>query len=502
MADYDAIVIGAGMGGLSASALLANHGLKVLVLEQSGRIGGCCSTFERNGYRHDVGASIVEIIQPIEKVFKMMGTTFQKEVDLIPCDPLFSVMYRNGERITIEKSLEATGEVISSLSAADGLRWKDFCNYYNEMMTVLIDALFFDAADTFGDMGRMMKKNPKLRKFLPTFLVTYQDMFEKYFKSEKVLDTMAYQSLYMGMPPALTPGPFSMIPYTEHAGIWYPRGGMIRIPEALLRCGKKKGLEIRMNSPVEKLIIRKRRACGVRLEDGREISARIVVSDVNPKTLYQKMIGEEHIPWLTRRGVRSLELGKSLCMIYVGLKSRPKLDAHHSYTAVSMKEVNDFWTKHVETGVMLPAEKNYGLICWTSHSDDSLAPKGHHVLNVIPESFYRLKGTNWDSFKDRFVEEYLNYVSRDLVPGLKDQITQVIASSPMDYERALRLPEGALYAFHQDATHQAVLRPSAKSKCIEGLYLCGSGTHPGGGVPTTTASGMIAYNKIVEHERV
>ncbi|MBN1636762.1 MAG: NAD(P)/FAD-dependent oxidoreductase [Deltaproteobacteria bacterium] len=502
MADYDAIIIGAGLGGLSSGALLAHQGLKVLVLEQSDRIGGCCSTFERNGYKHDVGASIVEIIQPIEKVFELLGTKFQDEVDLIPCDPLFSVMYRNGERITIEKSLEATGEVISSLSAEDGRHWKDFCDYFQEMMDVLIDALFFVPADTFGDMANMIKKNPKLLKFLPTFLVTYQDLFQKYFKSNKVLDTMAYQSLYMGMPPALTPGPFAMIPFTEHSGIWYPRGGMIKIPEALLRCGQKDGLEIRMKAGVKKVVVKGGRSQGVVLEDGGEITSRIVVSNVNPQRLYLELIGEEHLPWLTKRGVKSLVLGKSLCMIYVGLDSKPDLDAHHSYTAVSMQEVNDFWTNHVETGIMLPAEKNYGLICWTSHSDDSLAPKGHHVINVIPESFYHLKGTNWDAYKDQFVDDYLDYVSRDLVPDLKGQITQVIASSPMDYERNLRLPEGSLYAFNQDATHQAVFRPSAKSKCIDGLYLSGSGTHPGGGVPTTIASGMIAYNKILQNEKV
>jgi phytoene desaturase len=370
------------------------------------------------------------------------------------------------------------------------------------LSTVAIDALFFDAADNMWDMARLVKKNPKLLKYLHTFMLTYQDLFLKFFKSNKVLDTLAYQSLYMGMPPALTLGPFAMIPYTEHKGIWYPRGGMIKIPEAFLRCGRKDGLEIRLHSPVDRVMIRKGRACGVHLEDGSEISSKVVVSDVNPKMLYQDMIGEEHLPWLVKRGVRSLELGKSLCMIYVGLDGKPDLDAHHSYIAVSMREVNDFWINNVEKGILLPAEKNYGLICWTSHSDDSLAPEGHHVLNIIPESFYRLKDTDWDSVKDRYVEEYIDYVSDNLVPGLKNHITQAVASSPLDYERSLRLPEGALYSFNQDLAHEAVFRPSAKSKCIKGLYLCGSGTHPGGGVPTTAASGMIAFNKILKYEKL
>lgn len=500
MADYDVIVIGAGLGGLSAGALLAHAGYKVLILEQSDRIGGCCSTFERDGYRHDVGASIVEITQPIELVFRTLGTSFHEEVELIPCDPLFSVMYRNGERLTIEKSIEATGEVISSISPQEGRRWFDFCNYCSDLMDVLLDALLCAPADTLGDMARMIRKNPKLLKYLPTFLITYQDLIQRYFKDERVLRTMAYQSLYLGMPPGLVPGAFAMIPYSEHRGIWYPRGGMIRIPEALLGVGQAHGLEIRMESPVAKVVVRNRRAEAVVLEDGSEISGRLIVSNVNPKMLYTQLIGLEHLPPLVRRGVQSLRLGKSLCMIYVGLDTKPPLDAHHSFTAVSMQEVNEFWTNHVKTGVMLPAEKNYGLVCWPSFSDDTLAPPGHHVINVIPESFYRLAGTDWDTFKDTFVEEYLSYISDKLVPGLKDHITHAVASSPLDYERYLRLPEGALYCFDQDATHQAVLRPSAKSKAIKNLYLCGSGTHPGGGVPTTIASGYIAYTQILRHE--
>ncbi|MRS04771.1 FAD-binding protein, partial [bacterium] len=93
MSDVDVIVIGAGLGGLSSGALLAHQGRRVLVLEQSNRVGGCCSTFEKNGFHCDVGASIVEIIQPIEKVFKLLGTELHKELDLIPCDPIMSFIF-------------------------------------------------------------------------------------------------------------------------------------------------------------------------------------------------------------------------------------------------------------------------------------------------------------------------------------------------------------------------------------------------------------------------
>ena len=126
MSDYDVVVIGAGLGGLSSGALLASQGRKVLVLEQGERIGGCCSTFERDGYHFDTGASIVEIIEPMQRAFKMMGTTLEQEVDLINCDPVMTSIYKDGTHVTYPLSAAKTGEVISAIDAADGRRWKDF----------------------------------------------------------------------------------------------------------------------------------------------------------------------------------------------------------------------------------------------------------------------------------------------------------------------------------------------------------------------------------------
>ena len=109
MPDYDVIVIGGGLGGLSSGALLARQGRRVLVLEQSSQVGGCCSTFEKDGFHFDVGASIVEIIQPIEKVFKLLGVKLQEEIDLISCDPIMTYLFENGQRITYPLSAEKTG---------------------------------------------------------------------------------------------------------------------------------------------------------------------------------------------------------------------------------------------------------------------------------------------------------------------------------------------------------------------------------------------------------
>ncbi|MGV8027225.1 MAG: phytoene desaturase family protein [Anaerolineaceae bacterium] len=108
---------------------------------------------------------------------------------------------------------------------------------------------------------------------------------------------------------------------------------------------------------------------------------------------------------------------------------------------------------------------------------------------------------NWDDLKEEYIQKELDYYSRFAMPGLKEHVQYVECSTPLDYERRLCLPEGAIYAFQQDLTAQAIFRPAARSKNIRGLYLTGASTHPGGGVPSTIASGMIAANLIEKYEQ-
>jgi phytoene desaturase len=498
MADYDVVVIGAGLGGLSAGALLAHQGRKVLVVEQSERIGGCCSTFEKDGFHFDTGASIVEIIPPIEKAFALMGTTFQKEVDLISCDPIMSVIRKDGTQVTYPVSVEKTGQIIAEMSPEDGKRWFEFAKFCQEMMDVTLDTIFAEPADSLSDMLAMLRKNPKLVKFLPTFMISYQDLISRYFKNPRVQETMMYQSLYFGHPPVITPGAYGMVPYTEHVGIYYPRGGMIKIPEALARVGQRNGMELRLNTKVSQVMVRQGRAYGVVLEDGTAITASIVVSNVNAKTLYLKMIGEQHLPRLAANGIKSYKYSIAAPMIYLGLNKSPELKSHHSVYAISPHELNEYQWNNVDQGVL--PNRHFGLICWPSYSDDSLAPRGKHVLNIIPDGFYHLKGTNWDAEKSGHMERVIDFIEKTAVPGLRDSIEVMECASPLDYERRLLLPEGAIYSLQQDLTAQAMFRPATRSKSIQGLYLTGSSTHPGGGVPSTIASGVIASRLIEKYE--
>ncbi|HEY9161657.1 MAG TPA: NAD(P)/FAD-dependent oxidoreductase [Desulfomonilia bacterium] len=499
MSDYNVIVIGAGCGGLSAGAQLAKNGRKVLVLEQTERIGGCCSTYEQEGFRFDIGASIVEAPDLLNRAFGRLGTTLEKEVDLIECDPIYTVILQDGSRITIPKSMAGTEDAIRAHEPDDVEGWRKYSTLMDNFRNTLND-FFTSPVLTLSDMGKIIKDSPAMLKYGSLFISSYQDVLNKYFKNEKVKESMAYQTFFIGLPPELAPGIFAVIPFQEHDGLYYVRGGMIGIPEALRRCGEKEGMEVRLKTKVKKVIIRNKRAVGVKLEDGTEISADVVVSDINAKTLYLEMIGEDQLPWLARIGIKSYETAIAVPMLYLGVNYTPPLNSHHTLVTVPMEEMNDFWWTDYRTGGF--TRRQFAIVSWTSQSDPKLAPKGKHVLILtLPPSLRTCGNRSWDEAKPEMIEKYIDYYSKRAIPGLKEHVDVAELATPLDFERRLGTPDGAIYALRQDMLNETVLRPAAKSKSLEGLYLVGASTHPGGGVPTTIASGIIATDLIEKYEK-
>jgi phytoene desaturase len=496
MPDYDVVVIGAGLGGISSAALLAHAGFKTVVLEQADVVGGCCSTFEHKGFKFDTGASVTMIIQPIQAIFQRLGKELEEYIDLIPCDPIYSVYAFDGSRFTIPTDIDAATEVIASIAPEDVEGWKkytriglDMVDSMGEMMTTPMN--------TFGEAMRLQMKTPGLLRNMPYFFRSHQGVTMQFFKNPVVQSTVAFQSYYAGAPPDLGMGMMGFIALCEHLGIYYPRGGMIGIPEGIRKAGEESGLEVRFNTKVDKILLDGKRACGVLLEDGTEITSRIVISNINAKVTYLKLIGPEVLPGWAKKAIGSYKLSMGGPMIYVALDTRPPLEAHHNICTGHVDDFNKIWHEYYARGVR-PRSSGW-LISWPTESDPDMAPEGHHVFNFVwggPAPYAPL-GDNWDRLKPAFTEEAIGVLEREVMPDIRDHLKVVEVSTPLDYERRLLTPQGGYYGLFLDIFSSAMFRPNPRSRIIKNLYLAGSSTCLGGGVPTTLASGIIASDYVI-----
>ncbi|MBN2026912.1 MAG: phytoene desaturase [Actinobacteria bacterium] len=495
MPDYDVVVIGGGIGGLSAAALCQKAGMKTLVLEQSDRIGGCCSTYEVEGFHFDVGASVVEVTRAFEELFKRLGMEREKYIPLTTVDPIYDYCDNTrGVRFAYPTSVEDTARIIAEFSPEDAKAFLAFAEDYTPKIKGLVDNFFYAPSIGFLDTIKLIVKYPQMLSVLPMFVQTHQKIVAKYFKNDDVLASMAFQSFYAGMPPDMCAGLYAIVGLLEHEGIYYPEGGMIRIPAGIQQAFEDLGGETRFGARALRVMVEGRTARGVELWDGTQITAGSVVGAINAKKLYEDLVGREHIPWHVWRGVQSLVLSMPCPMIYLGVDYEPPLRAHHTLTLTDPQVMNDYWSDYYLKGKMYEVDGRpevMGLISWASKIDPSLAPPGKHVLTHMGLAPYNLAGNDWDRYKEQYIDDAIATIERYIIPDLSEHVVYRDMATPKDLERMLLHPGGAVYGIQTDISHMAVFRPANRSKCIRNLYLAGASTHPGGGVPAVVAGGII-----------
>jgi phytoene desaturase len=497
MADYDVIVIGGGLGGISAAALCAKNGFKTVMFEQCDVVGGCCSSFDFEGYRFDTGASIIMLTETIQAIFELMGRRMEDYIELFPCDPIYQVIGHDGSRFNMPMDIAEATSVIERVAPGDVEGWKEFTRIGLSMLEAIGD-MMMTPMNTLQEMARMQSEHHDMMRYMQYFLLSHQSVTQKFFKDPVMQSFVGFQSYYAGAPPYLGLGILGFIALMQHLGSYYPKGGMIALPGSLQKVGEEFGLEVRSGTKVEKIIVESGRARGVRLEDGSVVSSKMVLSNANAKVTYLKMVGPEHLkPWAIR-AIDSYELSMPIPMIYVGIDTKPPLPAHHTICTGPLEEANRNWHDYYKKGIN--PEPCGSLLSWPTESDPELAPEGHHVLNFVwggPYPYAPL-GDNWDRLKPAIKESAVKELERIVMPDIADHIKVMEVSTPLDFERRLLSPQGAIYGLFLDITTMSLFRPNPRSRVVKDLYLSGASTCMGGGVPTTLASGVIASNYILE----
>jgi phytoene dehydrogenase-like protein len=508
---YDAIVIGAGHNGLTAAAYLARAGLSTLVLERRDIVGGCCVTEEiAPGCRVSTTSYIASMLRP--EVISELGLA-SHGLRMIPCDPAIQVPFPDGQVVPWWVDRSRAQKEFSKISAKDAARFvqvddqlKKLARYLQPFFMEPPPEIDTSTMKGWADLFRVGKRfrgisSREISQLVSFLTGSLGEFLDNNYESEKMKTMFLANNVYGKHGGPYQPGTaigllFHLLSGGEHEvqGFYgHVMGGMGSITQALAAAGKKLGVEIRTSAPVARIEARDGRARSVVLEDGTEIRARMILSNADPKRTFLGMVDAKELPEDFLFAVRGIKMQGPCAKVNMVLSEEPRFTGT-SPTATALER-----TFYTLVSSLAFAERCYDIAkfgdipeeLWvdcvvSSNADDSLAPPGKHILTCFVQYVpYHLREGNWDAKRellgDRVVKKIAEYA-----PNVPGAIVARQVLTPLDLERTYGLTEGNI--FHGDLRLEQLffMRPvpgwSQYRTPLAGLYLCGAGAHPGGGV--------------------
>lgn len=522
--NYDVIVVGAGHNGLTCAAYLAKSGLRVLVLERREVIGGATLTEEFHpGYRNSVFSYLVSLLDRgvIEDLaLERYGLTLLHRpggaLSILPQDHMY-----------LPRDTAKAQEAIARFSKADAEAYPAFESMLEDMGN-LVRNIARTIPPNFGggiaDLWRLIKTANGFRQLSAqrqmelTELMTMSigDFLDRWFESDPVKGMYGFEGIIGNFADAYTPGTAYVLLHhvfgeiDGRTGAWaYARGGMGAIAESLANSAKAAGAEILTGTGVAEIAIEKGRATGVKLDDGRHFGATCIAANTHPKVLFGSLIDPALTPPEFQRRIAGYRSESATFRMNVALSELPRFDSldHDERGLAAMKNTIDICPSLDYINAAYSDAKNQGWaakpvvsMCIPTLLDDSLAPPNCHVMSLFCQHFRRElpDGQNWDDVKDAVADTIIDTVAA-YAPNFKASIVGRQINSPLDIERKLNMIGGDIFHGKLSLDQIFSLRPVAghadHRMPVKGVYLCGSGAHPGGGVsgiPGKNAAKIVA----------
>jgi len=508
---YDAIIVGGGHNGLTAAAYLARAGLSTLVVERRDIVGGCCVTEEiAPGCRVSTTSYIASMLRP-EVITELKLA--EHGLRMIPCDPAIQVPFPDGCVVPWWVDRERARAEFGKISAKDAARFievddqlKKLARYLQPFFMEPPPELDTSTVEGWSDLFRVGKRlrtlsSAEIAQLISFLTGSLGEFLDHNYESEKIKTMFLANNVYGKHGGPYQPGTaigllFHLLSGGEHElqGFYgHVMGGMGSITQALAASGKKLGVEIRTSAAVAQIEVRKGRAGSVVLEDGSEIRGRMILSNADPKRTFLKMIAAEELPEDFLSAIRGIKMDGPCAKVNLVLAEEPRFTGTSPqasalertfYTLVPSLEFAERCYDIAKFGE-IPEELWVDCVV-SSNADHSLAPPGKHILTCFVQYVpYRLRDGHWDEKRellgDRVVKKIAEYA-----PNVPGAIIARQVLTPLDLERTYGLTEGNI--FHGDLRLEQLffMRPvpgwAQYRTPIHGLYLCGAGAHPGGGV--------------------
>jgi len=480
---HRSVVIGGGFGGIAAALRLRARGHEVTLIDRCEQLGGRAQVFEKDGFRHDAGPTVITAPFLFDELFELFGKQREDYLEFIPLDTWYRFYFQDGESFDYGGTPEDTLREIERISPEDVQGYRDLLEHSRKIFEVGFTKL---ADQPFHSLTTLMAQVPNLIR-LGCYRTVWQ-FVSRHLKHDHLRRAFSIQPLLVGGNPFETTSIYSLIHYLERKwGVFFAKGGTGAIVSALEKLMREEGIEILTGETVKKIEVSGRRATGVLLENGDRIETQSVVSNADPQHLYGELLSTANHSRLFRIKRKRMKTSMGLFVLFFGTdRTYPEVAHHTIWFGDRYREL----IHEIFHGTKLPDDFSLYLHRPTA-TDPSFAPSGcdsFYVLAPVPNLAAEI---DWDEEGPKLRDRIVDALDETILPGLKTHIRSDFFMTPENFKTNYLSNLGSGFSVSPIFSQSAWFRFHNRSEVLENLYLVGAGTHPGAGVPGVLCSAKL-----------
>lgn len=484
-----AIVVGSGFGGLAAAIRLSNLGFDVAILEAGASAGGRARVFKRDDYVFDAGPTVVTAPHLFDELFELSGRRREDYFTLVPVDPFYRCSFPDGTHFDYVGDEERLLTQIHEFSPRDVEGYRKLVAHAKRIFDIGYTRLADQPFDNLSDMLRIVPDLARLSAYRSVY-----SLVASHITDVRLRQVFTFEPLLIGGNPMRVPGIYLLIHWLERKwGIHYAIGGTGAIVSGLVRLLNELGVSIRYNAAVDRIRTSNERVVGVRLEDGEEIDASVVISNADPTVVYSKYLAHAELKTNSPHRVLNKRQSMSLFVGYFGTNRTYPKTQHHTIVLGGRYKglLEDIFERKI-------LANDFSLYLHRpGATDPTMTPPGKDAFYVLSPVPNQLSGINWQEKGPAYYDAILATLEERELPQLRAHIDTQFSVDPRYFEGELRSHHGAAFGLEPTLTQSAYFRYHNKCTEIGGLYFVGASTHPGAGIPGVLCSAKV-LERVVE----
>jgi phytoene desaturase len=487
------VIIGSGMGGLATALRLAHQGFEVTVCEKQSSPGGRSNVLSENGYRLDMGPTILVMKEIFEETYQAIGKNINERLEFVQLDPNYRVYFHDDSYFDLYSNMAKLAREVEKIEDGSAERLFNFIGTSAkkyELGMKFVDRNYDRITDLANPQSLAEMISTKSHQNL------YRQVSNIFQDNDKLAKAFSFHSMFLGLSPFDALAMYSLITYADLAlGMWFPKGGIYRIVEDMVSLAEEMGVTIRTNAPVAEIIIRGGKVTGVQLESGEQIKADIVVSNADLPYTYRTLINGNAPKDYSARRLDRMKYACSGYILYLGVD---RIYPHMQHQSLYFTENYKANLDAIFNDKVLPEEPSFHLSIPTV-TDPSLAPEGHSAIYVLAPMPNLSADIDWDQTSPIVRKQLLDQLERIVDPDIRSHIVWEREYCPTDWENDVNAVLGTAFgSLSQGFLQSSYFRPHNKSKNTDGLYFVGQSTYPGIGMPMVHVSAKLVTERILE----